>query len=306
MKKLNAILFATLICGALFTSCKNDDDNGPEVIPPRDRGEEAAAAEAEITAFLETHFYNYEEFENPPQGFDYQIKFDTIAGENADKKPLMEQVKIKKVKDRVEEELEYNLYFLKVRQGGGESPNFTDVVLMKYRGMFLDLEPFDASIIPTNLDLPGSAPGRGIITGFQQAVVEFNAAASFTNNEDGTTTFTDYGVGAVFIPSGLGYFNASTPTIPSYSQLIFTFQVLDFTVGDQDGDGIISILEDLDKNKIVKDDDTDGDGIPNYLDPDDDGDGIPTSVEVEFDEDGNIIFMDSDGDGIPNYLDKDS
>jgi len=43
--------------------------------------------------------------------------------------------------------------------------------------------------------------------------------------------------------------------------------------------------------------DADGDGIPNYLDPDSDGDGIP---------DGEEGTQDSDGDGVPDWLDPDS
>jgi predicted outer membrane repeat protein len=38
--------------------------------------------------------------------------------------------------------------------------------------------------------------------------------------------------------------------------------------------------------------DTDGDGVPDIIDPDDDGDGIDTATEG----DGDI-----DGDGVPNY-----
>ena len=76
--------------------------------------------------------------------------------------------------------------------------------------------------------------------------------------------------------------------------------------GDQDNDGVVSTLEDRNGNKIEEDDDTDGDGVPDFIDPDDDGDGTPTSVEIEFDDEGNIIFMDTDNDGIPNYLDSDS
>eukprot|EP01043_Picozoa_sp_COSAG02_P034624 COSAG02_NODE_2432_length_8873_cov_4.596991_1_plen_1094_part_10 len=43
--------------------------------------------------------------------------------------------------------------------------------------------------------------------------------------------------------------------------------------------------------------DTDGDGTPNYLDEDSDGDGIADAVEG---------IIDTDGDGTPNYLDLDS
>ena len=42
------------------------------VIPPRDRGEEAIPSTAEIETYLMTHFYNYEEFANPPADFDFQ------------------------------------------------------------------------------------------------------------------------------------------------------------------------------------------------------------------------------------------
>lgn len=50
--------------------------------------------------------------------------------------------------------------------------------------------------------------------------------------------------------------------------------------------------------------DTDGDGLPDYLDIDDDGDNVLTSVEIEI-SDNEIVFTDTDEDGIPNYLDTD-
>ena len=49
------------------------------------------------------------------------------------------------------------------------------------------------------------------------------------------------------------------------------------------------------------DDDTDGDGNPNYFDSDDDGDGIPTTNE-DLNEDGDPT-NDIGKNGIPNYLD---
>ncbi len=68
---------------------------------------------------------------------------------------------------------------------------------------------------------------------------------------------------------------ASSPTYPA---------------GHDFGDGIPTQLE-------MSRGDTDGDGIPDYMDADDDGDCVPTSVE-----EGR---GDSDGDGIPDYLDYD-
>ncbi|MAO08182.1 MAG: hypothetical protein CL596_05670, partial [Alteromonas sp.] len=148
----------------------------------------------------------------------------------------------------------------------------------------------------------------GVVNGFQDALVEFNTATGFINNPDGTITFENYSVGAVFMPSGLGYYvnPPATSAIPVYAQLIFTFQLYDKAQGDQDSDGIPSIVEDLNGNGIEEDDDTDEDGLPNYVDADDDGDGRPTADEIEIDEDGNITYPDSDNDGIVDYLDSDS
>jgi murein DD-endopeptidase MepM/ murein hydrolase activator NlpD len=58
---------------------------------------------------------------------------------------------------------------------------------------------------------------------------------------------------------------------------------------DTDGDGVPDWLE--------GDVDSDGDGLPNWLDLDSDGDGVPDSVEGE----GDV-----DHDGVPNFLDEDS
>ncbi len=63
---------------------------------------------------------------------------------------------------------------------------------------------------------------------------------------------------------------------------------------DQDGDSVIDALE---PNEL----DTDGDDIKNIHDNDDDGDGALTSEEVG--PDGPWYPRDTDGDGIPDYLD---
>ena len=57
----------------------------------------------------------------------FKIKFDTIAGNNASKTPLMDQVSFKNVKDRVDETVTYKLYYLNTIQGDGDSPNFPDI-----------------------------------------------------------------------------------------------------------------------------------------------------------------------------------
>ena len=81
-----------------------------------------------------------------------------------------------------------------------------------------------------------------------------------------------------------------------------------FTGGTyDDDDGIPSELEDINGNGNLEDDDTDNDGIPNYLDFDDDGDNVPTEREIVIlNDDGTInteLTRDTDGDGTFDYLD---
>ncbi len=87
------------------------------------------------------------------------------------------------------------------------------------------------------------------------------------------------------------------------------------TIEDDDNDGVPNEDEGIaglpDEDGIYTDSlDTDGDGIPNYLDIDDDGDNVLTENELDEDnedEDDDPLTnpLDTDGDGIPNYLDAD-
>ncbi|PKQ44122.1 hypothetical protein [Confluentibacter flavum] len=83
--------------------------------------------------------------------------------------------------------------------------------------------------------------------------------------------------------------------------------IITTTLTKDDNDGIPAALEDINGNGNLEDDDTDGDGIPNYLDADDDGDNVLTKDENP-DPNGDGVLddaQDTDGDGIPDYLDDD-
>ncbi|MCR1026640.1 hypothetical protein NQT66_17610, partial [Cellulophaga baltica] len=95
---------------------------------------------------------------------------------------------------------------------------------------------------------------------------------------------------------------------------------------DDDGDGINTPDEDANGDGDPTNDDTDGDGTPDYLDPTDgidtDGDGVPDATDLDDDNDGILDVVedpntdgdndpltnptDTDGDGIPNHLDIDA
>ena len=83
--------------------------------------------------------------------------------------------------------------------------------------------------------------------------------------------------------------------------------VINTILVEDDNDDVLAQLEDINENDDLEDDDTDGDGLPNYIDADDDGDNILTINEnPDPNGDGDLSdAQDTDGDNIPDYLDKD-
>ncbi|WP_405381503.1 FKBP-type peptidyl-prolyl cis-trans isomerase [Maribacter sp. LLG6340-A2] len=316
-----------LIAGFLIiSSCKKDDDSIGEVVPPRLLSEVVVEDDAEIIEFLQTHFYNEEDFETPPEGFDYKIRFDTIAGANSEKPPIFNSKNLITETFTVQssdfgrdddEVMTVKLYTLVVRQGIKEGkPTIGDNVVIRYEGSLLDGTLFDAaSNQPTVFNL------SGVVRGFGNGMKNFQTGEGPIEVGDGTVTYEGYGIGAIFIPSALGYFDDSQNRLssaPKYSPLIFKIDAFAYEPDfDFDGDGIPSIQEDLNGNGNLNDDNTDSElegfttFLPNYNDTDDDNDGIPTLEEIKIDgvivkdDEGIVQFPDTDKDGIPDHLDND-
>ncbi|NND16507.1 MAG: hypothetical protein HKN89_09315 [Eudoraea sp.] len=313
-----------LIFMLILLSCSNDDSPDFEVIPPRELAEVEAEDALELQEYLQTHFYNYEDFENPPAGFDFKIVLDTIAGANADKTALINQVSSEtrtilsgEFGLEKDETVEHTFYYLDARAGAGDSPSVADSVFVRYRGSLLTGEAFDASDnVGVWFDLAQlQAPQQGA-RGFSEAIPFFKAGTNVIENGDGTVTVEEYGTGLIFMPSGLGFFNVPQGIVPAYSPLIFEIDLFAVNPTDHDRDGIPSIQEDLDGDGYLYNDNTDEEAerstgqlirFANFLDPDDDQDGTPTRDEIVLDEEGNLISTpDTDGDGIPDYLDPDT
>lgn len=303
---------------ALLFSCSNDDSNNFEVVPPRRLSEVVDEDAAALQEYLQTHFYNYEDFENPPPGFDFRIVLDTIAGENADKIALINRPELESLTLSVSSEdfnlddgetIDHTMYYLKARDGVGDIPTTADSTFVRYEGSLLNSNIFDATATHTWQYLPF------FLRGYREAVSKFRTGDGIVVNPDGTTEISNAGIGLMFLPSGLAYFNAFVPGVPQYSPLIFKVEVgLYVENTDYDNDGIPSIMEDLDGDGDVTNDNSDAEQeratgaltLANHLDSDDDQDGTPTRDEIIIDEQGNITFPDSDGDGIPDYLDRDN
>ena len=193
---------------------------------------------------------------------------------------------------------------------------------------------FDSAATPIDLNLQTDGVSvTGAIKAWQLVMPTFNSSTGFGIDANGNVGFNDFGLGIMFVPSGLGYFSG-TATGQSYDNLIFKFELLQYETVDHDNDGIPSYAEDLDGDLDVEDDDTDGDTFPNFIENDDDGDDVytidelipteytvntnlgdeePTLATNEFEisrsETNGIITIktvtiaDSNNDGTPDYLD---
>ena len=119
------------------------------------------------------------------------------------------------------------------------------------------------------------------------------------------TSLTDAQTGVNSISSS--FFNSFNNQIiyASGNGIIYpvTLTVIDCNV-DVDNDIVATSLEDANNDTNLANDDTDGDGMPNYIDNDDDGDLILTNVEFVFGK-NTVAILDTDNDTIPNYLDSD-
>jgi FKBP-type peptidyl-prolyl cis-trans isomerase len=294
MTYLRPTFFSSLIL-LIFSACENDNVSEPI----REFGVQNQDDDQALVKYLQTHFYNYEDFEKDPDNHKIEIVLDSIEDDNADKTPLWDQVETKTVviEDRSENEIPTKMYFLVVKEGIGERPTLMDSTFVTYKGTLLNRKVFDSREFPLWFDL------TNVIKGFSEFLPELRAG-NHTLNNDGTFDFDNYGQGMFFIPSALGYYARSISSIPRYSPLVFSVALHKVNPADHDNDSILSINEDPDGDGDPFNDDTDEDKVPNFRDADDDGDGV--SSKVEYDRDGDGIPDDEDNDGTPDYLDKDN
>ena len=278
----------------LFLQCKKEDTTEPYTI--RDYSEQVIVDQDLLETYLKTHTYNYEDFNNES---DVNIKLDTISDNNSSRVSLFEQASIKTIDvTNAEGQItSHNLYYIIAREGSNESPSVADSVYVAYDGILTDGSTFDNRKFPIWIDLANS------LEGFREGVSELRTG-KFTENSNGTIAYTSFGVGLFFIPSGIGYFENINSGIPEYSPLIFTVKLMTHTDTDHDNDGILSIFEDIDGDNKPFGDDSDGDNLWNMYDVDDDGDGILTVNEI--DKNNDSIIDDTNNDGIPDYLDPDN
>ncbi|WP_051197461.1 FKBP-type peptidyl-prolyl cis-trans isomerase [Flavobacterium soli] len=293
------LYFILLLTSVVLFSCNKDDDKSSSV-PPRDYTEQYTADIDSIEKYLKTHYLEPVEVDNRldviikpipspnPEGF--------VSIWDNTEFPL--QSKIFKsdlrnsslVDGRIEDPVDYKVYYLMLQEGIGQQATTTDSTFVSYRGWTLaDNSQFDISNVPAWFTFPSITEGENqFISGVRLFTSLLKAGTADLNQETGEITYTGYGAGVVFIPSGIAYFNRPSGTIPSYAPLGFTIRLHTIRERDHDRDGVMTKYEDLNGDGDPFNDDTDGDGLPDFLDVDDDDDDYLTRIEIR-DADGNRL-----------------
>ncbi len=299
MQKIFRKAFYNFILLSLIYSCSNDSTiNNTVSIPLEPIASQYALENDSIIEFLQNHFYNYDDFNKLSSNETVELIIDSISGVNSNKISLYDQVSTISVEiaDENDQIVSHNLYYIINREGNGPNPTVADSVFVSYKGLTLSNSTFDSRKDPIWLDQ------TTVVRGFQEFLPLLKRGDIIVNN-NGSYSFDNFGIGMVFMPSRLGYYQNSTQIIPAYSPLIFQINLNTLNTTDHDSDRVNSVDEDINNDHIFTNDDTDSDGIPNYFDRDDDGDGILTKDEYDANSDG--VVDDSDGDGVPDYLDND-
>ncbi len=292
MSNKKVLLIVGLLILVIGYSCR--PDNGPGVVDDNfDHALQAGIDADSLVLFLETHYYD--------DAIDSVKPLVSGATALINDSRLMEQ-------DVTEDDVDYKLYFFVKRVGTPDPvkdfPTVMDSVLVKYRGDYMarvdSLVFFDQRTVnPIWLTL------NSVIRGWTYGFTNFKGGRNVTTN--GPIEYADGGKGVLFIPSGLAYRNLGTLGVPSSVNLIFHFELYDIVEGtDHDGDGVASIMEDPDGDGDPRNDDTDGDRVPNFLDFDDDADGILSRDEdANGDGDPSNDFSDPTNPTLPDYLNPD-
>ena len=276
-----------------FYACPSDD--GGTSIVVRDEEEVYNENIAQIEEFLHTHYVTIDA--------DYNTVFAEIP-EGGSQTPIWDMPELVKNFEVELNDISYKMYYLKMNEGQNLNPTPLDSVYASYKGIVFEKVTevvgsvsttytkqtvFDQALTPTWFKL------EDVISGWSEIFPLFKTGDFSENPLNGDVSYSNFGAGVMFVPSGLAYFNEEKGLIPAYSPLIFTFGLKGLRYRDHDGDKVLTKDEyrepevgdivdyvngKVDFKKTAKD--TDGDGQPDYLDIDDDGDGYLTKTEVRF------------------------
>ncbi|GGF30228.1 FKBP-type peptidyl-prolyl cis-trans isomerase [Flavobacterium limi] len=313
MNKFKYFFILLFTAATVLVSCdKKDDDDDVKVEPLRDYKVQYDTDNANIEEYLNTYYITI--VDSPGNQEDQDVVISKIT-DPVTQPSIMSYLNSASFPRLLSRNISlhgvaYKMYYLVLREGTGVSPMNTDLVVAGYKGEYMTrveattTSPIVPAHLKTTLFQEIKFPQADVdfvdlysaVVGWGEVFPQFKTGTS-SIREDGTAKYENFGAGVLFIPSGLGYYTGNSRgsvAIPAYSPLIFSFKLYSLQRLDHDNDRILDIDEDLNgdgylydyrnttlyPNAPVNPDDTDKDGIPDFLDMDDDGDGYTTLLEI--------------------------
>ena len=295
--------FILLLAGIALVSCsKKDDDDDVVIVPLRDYAEQYKADNDSIIKYLNTNYITVTNAPGTPQDQDVVISKITDPATQPSIMSYLNSTSFPKLltRDVYNDAITYKVYYLILREGKGLYPINTDKIVVDYKGNLLNGTIFDSSngtpfkALLWPYDPEGADRSYPVIDGWSEIFPKFKTGTS-TTASSGVITYADFGAGVMFLPSGLGYYSTVKENIPAYSPIVFSFKLYDLQRLDHDQDGVYDYQEDVNGDGYMYDfrdtgrypnppadlvDDTDKDGIADFVDYDDDGDGYTTRFEL--------------------------
>jgi FKBP-type peptidyl-prolyl cis-trans isomerase FkpA len=193
--------FILLLAGISLVSCNKSDDDEVEVTPVRDYAEQYKADNDSIVNYLKTNY-----IQEVTANFDVKIAKIPAGGTQVsiwDQQdyPLQQR-------DVYNDDITYKVYYLTLNKGVGLSPTNTDKVVTSYSGTLLNNTVFDSSNRFVALLFPYdaiTAEASTVIDGWSEIFPQFKTGTS-TTSSDGVITYSNFGAGVMFLPSGLAYY----------------------------------------------------------------------------------------------------
>ncbi|MBF4492643.1 FKBP-type peptidyl-prolyl cis-trans isomerase [Flavobacterium sp. MR2016-29] len=299
--------FILVLASIAIVSCNKDNDD-PVVVPVHDYAEQYKADNDSIVKYLNTNYITVTNSPGTPEDQDVVISKITNPATQPSIMSYLNSATFPKLltRDVYNDDITYKVYYLVLREGSGEAPTNTDRISASYSGNLLNGTVFDTSYgIGRTFDLFVYAESP-VIDGWGEIFPKFRTGIASDPSPTGEITYSDFGAGVMFLPSGLGYYANTKDKIPAYSPLVFSFKLLGLQRLDHDiqivngqatsaPDGIPDYFEDINHDGYLYDardtarypnlpaalvDDTDKDGLADFLDFDDDGDGYTTRFEI--------------------------
>jgi len=325
MNKFKFYFIALCALGTLLFSCNKSDDTIYE--PLHFYSQQYPTDTLLIYNYLKTHYIE-QIVDHPGFPDDQDIVMSQIPLGHTTVQPIWDSPMLKHT-EILFNNLNYKVYYLQLREGdavNGQSPSRVDQILTAYDGSFLEENSVELDTLdnlgnpipkspahpegpfktikktrPVNTQFEavpfptGFMSLTSMIPGWPQIYTLFKTGTIEAVSGPNPATYNNFGAGVMFLPSGLGYYEVEKATIPKYSPLMFSFKLYDIKRADHDKDGILDIDEDLNHDGLFTNDDTDGDGMQDYLDVDDDGDGFLTLYETKYVLDGTTYYYPYNG-----------